>query len=151
MILLVMIAGIGAALVIGIALLLRLFPRLARLRPGPLLAVSHSLIICGLLAYSPLYIAAERAAASPYGDVFVPYLLVPGIHIYYPASVWFGQVAFPWLLGYMESFPASVICVVIGPGLAGLFAGGLQWYVLGSLWQRLANWRTEAEPGAAAD
>ena len=147
---LLLIAAVGAAVVVGFAQFLRLFPRLARLRAGPRMALSHTLIMCGWLALSPLYIAAERAAESPYGDVFVPYLLVPGVHIYHPASVWFGQVVFPWLLGHMELFPASVICVVVGPGLAGL-VGGLQWYILGAVGERLAGKRAEGEPGAAPD
>jgi hypothetical protein len=35
--------------------------------------------------------------------------------------------------------------------LAGLIAGGLQWYVLGAVWDRIAGKRTEAEPFAAPD
>jgi hypothetical protein len=141
-VILLLIAAVGVAQVVGLARLLRLSPRLARQPTGLLLAVSHSLIMCGWLALSPFYIAAEWASESPYGDVFVPYLLVPGTHIYHPASVWFEQVAFPWLLGHMESFPASVICVIIGPGLVGLVAGGLQWYALGAGWDRLAGRRS---------
>jgi len=136
---LLVIAFFGAFLVVGLAQLIRQSPRFARLPTGLLLALSHTLIMCGWLALSPLYIAAERAIDSPYGDVFVPYLLVPGFHIYNPASVWFGRVAFPWLLGHMESFPASVICVVIGPGVVGAVAGGLQWYIVGVGWERLLS------------
>lgn len=143
---LLLIASVGAMLVVGLAQLLRLSRRLARVSTGLLLAASHTIIVCGWLALAPLYIAAERAADSPYGDVFGPYLLVPGAHIYHPANVWFGQVAFPCLLGRMESFPASVICVVVGPGLVGLLVGGIQWYLLGAGWDRLVGRRAEAEP-----
>jgi len=143
---LLLIAGFGAMLVLGLAQLFRLSRRLARLSTSLRLVVSHTLIVCVWLALSPLYIAAERAAESPYGDVFVPYLLVPGVHIYYPVCVWFGQVAFPWLLGHMESFPASVVCVVVGPGVVGLVIGGLQWYLLGTVWECLAGKRERAEP-----
>jgi hypothetical protein len=148
---LVLIAAVGACLVIGLAQALRLSPRLARLPTGPLLAVSHTAIVCGWLALAPFYIAAERAADSPYGDVFVPYLLVPGVHIYHPASVWFGRVAFQWLLARMESFPASVLCVVVGPGLVGLLAGGLQWYLLGAAWDWSLRTPPEAAPPAPPD
>lgn len=44
---------------------------------------------------------------------------------------------FPWLLEHMGSVPASILCVVVGPGLAGLLLGGLQWYILGVVWDRL--------------
>jgi hypothetical protein len=138
---LLMVACVGPAGVVVLAQFLRLSPRLARLPTGPLLAISHTLIVCGWLVLCPLYIAAERAADSPYGDVFVPYLLVPGAHIYRPASEWFGRVAFPWLVGRMESFPASVICVVVGPWLVGLLVGGVQWYLLGAVWDRLVGRR----------
>ena len=77
--------------------------------------------------------------------MFVPYLLVPGAHIHHPASMWFGQVVFLRLLAHMESFPASVLCVVIGPGLVGLVAGGTQWYIIGAVWERLAGERAAAE------
>jgi hypothetical protein len=90
---LLVIAVFGAVLVVCLAQLIRQSPRFARLPIGLLLALIHTLIMCGWLALSPLYIAAGRATDSPYGDVFVPYLLVPGFHIYNPASVWFGRVA----------------------------------------------------------
>ena len=138
---LLMVACVGPAGVVVLAQFLRLSPRLARLPTGPLLAISHTLVVCGWLALCPLYIAAERAADSPYGDVFVPYLLVPGAHISHAASAWFGRVPFPWLLGHMESFPASVICVVVGPGLVGLLSGGVQWYLLGAAWDWLGGGR----------
>jgi hypothetical protein len=93
---------------------------------------------------APLYSAANDG--SPYGDVYVPYLLVPGIHIYYPAHLLFGQVVFGWLLGSMRPFPASVLCVIIGPGLVGLLTGGLQWFVVGACWDRLAGGRGTNRP-----
>jgi hypothetical protein len=130
--LLIMIAGVGATLVVGFSQLLRLFPRLAVLPTGLLLAASHTLVICMWLALSPLYIAAVWG--SPYGDVFVPYLLVPGVHVYWQ---WFAPKVFPWLLGRMESFHASGICVILLPGMVGLLVGGLQWYLLGAAWDRL--------------
>lgn len=138
-------AVVGAVMVISLAQLLRRSPRLARRPTGLLLAVSHTLIMCGWLVYSPFYIAAELAVESPYGDMFVPYLMVPGVHIYYPASEWLARVIFPWLLRYLESFPASVICVIIVPGLVGLVVGSLQWYGIGVAWDWLSGKRTEAE------
>jgi hypothetical protein len=140
-----LVAGLGAAGVVGLSLLLRQLSRVGRLRTGAVLAGSHTLVVCGFLCLAPLYIAAEQEAVSPYGDVYVPYLLVPGVHIYHPVSVLFGKAVFPWLLVYMESFPASVICVVVGPGLVGLLVGGVQWYLLGAIWDRVAaKWAGES-------
>lgn len=68
----------GAAVVVGLAQLARHFPFGGRLHTGGRLAASHTLIMSAWLTLSPLYVAAERAMESPYGDVFVPYLLVPG-------------------------------------------------------------------------
>jgi hypothetical protein len=128
------VAGFGAAGVVLLALGLHLIPRYRNRSSGALLAASHTLIVLLFLLLAPLCIAAEWG--SPYGDIYGPYLLVPGIHIYHPAGLLFGEVVFPWLLGYMKSFPASVICVVVGPGLIALFVGGLQWYILGAIWDR---------------
>lgn len=46
---------------------------------------------------------------------------------------------FPWLLGYMEPFPASVLTIIVGPGLVGLLAGGAQWYAVGAVWDWLGR------------
>ncbi len=134
-----LLCALGAGLVVGLTCFLRLLPGVVCWHTGPLLAISHTLIVCVWLAISPLYIAAERKFGSDYGDVFVPYMLVPGVHIYHPANLWFGQIAFPRWLGHMESFPASVICVIIGPALVGSVAGGLQWYIIGAIWERWAR------------
>jgi hypothetical protein len=95
------------------------------------------------MALAPLYIRAIWESA--YGDFYLPYLLAPGIHITYPVERFFGGRVFHWLLGHMDSFPASVLCIIIVPGLVGVATGGMQWWVLGVIWDRLAG-RSPAEP-----
>jgi hypothetical protein len=124
----------GAVMVLGVAQLLRLVPRLAGWRTGSLLAVGHGLIIFAWWAIFPLIAWLDEG--SPYGEFYAPYLLVPGVHIDWPAKLLFGQPVFNGLLEYMESFPASILCIVVGPGLVGMVAGGLQWYLLGAVWDR---------------
>jgi hypothetical protein len=114
-------------------------PRVTKRGTGFVLAAAHTIVMVVELAVAPLVIAGMRD--SPYGDLYPPYLLVPGLHIYHPSSSFFGDVVFPQLLGIMDSFPASVLCVVVGPGLVGMLVGGLQWYVLGVVWDRLNRHR----------
>jgi hypothetical protein len=133
------ITAAGAGIVVLVARVLRLAPGVRSWRTGAVLAAAHTAVLLALMLAAPLYIAAFDD--SPYGDVYGPYLLAPGIHIYYPARLLFGPPVFGWLLGFMQPFPASVLCVIIGPGLVGLLAGGLQWFVVGACWDRLAGGR----------
>jgi hypothetical protein len=136
------VAGTGAAGVIVLTAVLRMSPWIHCWPTGWSLAAAHSLVVLGFLALAPLYIQATWG--SPYGDVYAPYLLVPGIHILYPADRVFGGPVFHWLLGHMESFPASVLCVIVGPGLVGLAVGGAQWWLVGAAWDRVFGSRQDA-------
>lgn len=131
------IAAIGACGVVLVGELLGQLPRVRRWQTSYRLAAANALVVLGFMAVAPLYIQANWG--SPYGDVYGPYLLVPGIHITWPANMVFGGSVFHWLLRYMESFPASVICVIVGPGLVGVAAGAVQWWVLGTAWDRLVG------------
>jgi hypothetical protein len=137
------IAAVGASGVVLLGQLLRQSPWVRRWPTGSRLAAAHALVVLGLMALAPLYIRAVWG--YPYGDVFVPYLLAPGIHITYPVDRVLGGPVFRWLLGHMDSFPASVLCVIVGPGLVGVAAGGLQWWAVGAVWDRLVR-RGPAEP-----
>lgn len=123
------------AAVLSAVWVLELAPRTARWGHGTRLAVTHTGLMLVAMGVAPLWIRAVWD--SPYGDVYLPYLGVPGLHIYHPANVFFGDTVFPWLLGFMEPFPASVLTVVVGPGLVGLLVGGGQWYLVGVAWDRL--------------
>ena len=137
--LLVAIALFGACGIVLLSTLFDLCSRTARWGTGLRLAAAHSLVIFGFLVVAPIYIYLTWD--SPYGDVYGPYLLVPGIHIYYPVNLLFGGPVFHWLLGHTESFPASVLCVIVGPGLGALVIGGVQWWLVGTLWDRLTRLR----------
>jgi hypothetical protein len=77
-----------------------------------------------------------------YGDVYFPYMIMPGTHIYFPAA-WVGRLVFPQLLSMFSQFTASVISVVILPGMVSLLVGSLQWYLIG----RVLDWN-ETEKSA---
>jgi len=75
------IAAVGVCGVVLVGELLRQLPRVRRWQTSYRLAVAHALVVLGFMAAAPLYIQATWD--SPYGDVYAPYLLVPGIHITY--------------------------------------------------------------------
>ncbi|HSQ57036.1 MAG TPA: hypothetical protein VLM40_14960 [Gemmata sp.] len=126
---------IGAPLVILIGALLLLVARVRRWGTGCRLAVAHTLVVLGFMTIAPLEIRANWG--SPYGDLYFPYFFVPGVHIYFFVNQLFNGQVFIWLLGYMESFPASVLCIIVGPGLLGMLVGDLQWYLIGAIWDRV--------------
>lgn len=69
---------------------------------------------------------------DPFGDVYPPYLIVPGIHILW-ATAEMGRWCGLHLNGLFEPYTVSVISVVIVPGVAGIILGAVQWYVIGSV------------------
>ncbi|HEX8248059.1 MAG TPA: hypothetical protein VF599_07800 [Pyrinomonadaceae bacterium] len=93
------------------------------------LAVIHGLIISAAMA---LYPTGVFIPGMPYDDVYIIYVLVPGIHILMIAMLLSHQL-FPWLLMIMSPRAASVLCVVFIPGLVGIIVGGLQWYFIGKI------------------
>ena len=127
-------AIIGVPAVVLTGALLTLSPRVRRWQTGYRLAAAHTLVVLGLMMLAPLEIRANWG--SPYGDLYFPYFFVPGIHIDHFARQLFKGPVFLWLLQYMESFPASVLCIIVGPGLVGMLVGGLQWYIIGAVWDR---------------
>ncbi|HEX9959643.1 MAG TPA: hypothetical protein VGB00_01760 [Pyrinomonadaceae bacterium] len=93
------------------------------------LVVIHTLIISAAMASSP---AAIFIPAAPYDDVYIIYMLVPGIHIFM-IGIQISLQLFPWLSAIMSPRAASVLCVVFIPGLVGIILGGLQWYFIGKI------------------
>jgi hypothetical protein len=125
-------AGIGATLVICFGLLLRRWV-LHRVSLAAALAISHAVIVATFMA---LY-RVPFFWPGPDGDVYIPFMLVPGIHIYFPAC-WLGRhvdLAFrSGLLERMSFHSASVLVLLIIPGIVCFLVGTLQWYLLGRLW-----------------
>lgn len=126
---------VGLAGVVLLSIILRKISVFCHLSSPMLLVCSHSLIILLFLLLAPIFIV--WIWGSPYGDIYLPYFLVPGGHIYHVTGLVFNQPFFLWLLGFMEPFPASVVCVIVGPGFLGLIIGNLQWYLIGFVWDRL--------------
>ena len=112
-----------------------LFRRLSL--PGKLVVVHTSIITAAVALYpTELFIPG-----APFDDVYIIYLLVPGIHIYMIAMQ-LSVVLFPWLLLLTTRHAASVLCIVFIPGAVGIIAGGLQWYFIGKL---IAAFRAERQ------
>jgi hypothetical protein len=104
-----------------------LFRRLSL--PGRLAAI-HTLIILAAMA---LYPAGLFIPDPPYDDVYLIYVVVPGIHI-----LWIGMYLSHSLFPLLSTLPvsrraASILCVVFIPGLVGIVVGGLQWYFIGKI------------------
>ncbi|HEX8369244.1 MAG TPA: hypothetical protein VF604_11940 [Pyrinomonadaceae bacterium] len=93
------------------------------------LAAIHTLIISASMA---LYPTGIFIPGMPYDDVYIIYLLAPGIHIFMIAMLLSHQL-FPWLLMIMSPRAASVLGVVFIPGLVGIIIGGWQWYFIGKI------------------
>lgn len=125
----------GACGVVLAGELLAPSPRVHRWRTGYRLATAHTLVVLGFMALSPLVI--WMVWGSPYGDLYVPYFFVPGTHIDHLANQVFKGPVSLWLRGHMASFPASVLCIIVGPGLIGILLGGFQWFLIGVVRDRL--------------
>lgn len=123
--------GLSAAIVIAFAFATRLMFKSSDWPYRRLLLCAHSMAMLVMMAIAPLYIIAI-ANGGPYGDVYVPYLIVPGAHIYWIVAQ-VGEALFQSLLVACSPFLASVIAVITVPGLLGACLGGLQWYFIGSI------------------
>ena len=139
-ILLTLIAVPGWVAVVGLARCLKLVPYIRRWPLKYRLFASHTGVIAALMAYSPVYI--RSIWGSPYGDVYGPFLLVPGFPVYYPSGR-LSDLAFVHLLRYLESFPASVITVIVLPGLLSILLGGAVWLTVGIAWDRFGPMSAE--------
>jgi hypothetical protein len=103
-----------------------LFRRLSL--PGRLAAIHTSIILAAMALYpTDLFIPD-----APYDNVYIIYLLVPGIHIFM-LGMQLSIMLFPWLSALMPHHAASVLCVVFIPGAVGIIFGGLQWYFIGEI------------------
>lgn len=97
--------------------------------PGRLAAI-HTLIVTAAMA---LYPTGLFIADAPYDDVYLIYVLVPGIHILV-IGMQVSQQLFPLLSALLLSRrAASILCIVFIPGLVGIIIGGLQWYFIGKI------------------
>ena len=135
LIVLIIIGFVGAGLVIAGALLIRrFFSTDSRLLPRHFV-ISHSLIILTFMALAPTGIFY---GPEPVDDIYGLYLLAPGIHLF-----WLGEqiswVCSPGLFKMFSNHEASMIGIVIIPGLTGLILGGIQWFLLGCLFQKLSK------------
>lgn len=127
---LVAMSALGSALTILTAVGLSGIPFTKGLPYRWLLVSSHTLLLAGSLVIAPVYIMLVKG--SIYGDVYIPYAFVSGVHIYWPAQYlcsWVGSL----LRSEYYSYATSVILIVLMPGLICAVVGGLQWYTVGLL------------------
>ena len=126
---------VGAGLVIAGALLIRrYFSSESRLRPL-YFVISHSLIISTFVALAPTGIFYPSA---PFDDIYPLYFLVPGIHLFWLGEQISGACS-QALFKMFSNHEASIIGIVIIPGVTGLILGGFQWYLLGCLYQKMSK------------
>lgn len=93
------------------------------------LVVIHTLIIVAAMALYPTGIFISQ---PPFDDVYIIYVIAPGIHIYM-LGLALSAYLFPLFSTVMSRYAASVLCIVFIPGLTGIIVGGLQWYFIGKL------------------
>lgn len=106
------------------AALRRFWPRL----PTPWLVVAaHTALIAAAMAFCRV---GKLYPPLPFDDVYVPFYVVPGIHIY----LFTGRLA-RWVdpLLFLDRVPphaAAVLAIVVAPGLVGIALGGALWYAV---------------------
>jgi hypothetical protein len=122
------------AVMVPAVTVLSALPRFTRRGTGFLLAVAHTGLMLAAMAAAPLWILSDPEPM--YANVYAPYFLVPGPHIWVPSAQFFGATVAPWLDEFLAPRAVGVLCIVVGPGLVGLLVGGAQWYLIGAAWDR---------------
>lgn len=97
-----------------------------------------------LLTIAPLVGLLEPE--PPFDDVYFGYFFVSGPAVWF-VGVWCGELAGPALLHVFNSRTASVLSIVILPGVVNLILGGLQWYGVMRLFRWIMARRNRAVPG----
>ena len=100
------------------------------LRWSPVLL--HTAIMLVLIG---LYPTGWFIPGIPFDDVYMAYYCIPGLHIYFPSAL-AAHHFFPWLLLHLGDEAASIITIVILPGVAGIILGGLQWFIIGLIMEK---------------
>ena len=108
-------------------------------------SLSHSILVLLCIAVYPTGIFFPDI---PFDDVYISYLIVPGLHIYWLATLALPLVD-PYLMTTFSFHTASLISIVFIPGLVCLFLGGIQWYFIGAFWQRRGLTMRWSEPRPA--
>ena len=103
----------------------------------------HLLVI---LLWLVLYPSGMFDAETPYDDVYFPYILYPGTFSYLYIGRAVNYVFWPGLTQWFSYHMASVLCIIILPGLLCGFLGIPIWYGIGCLvQQKLRNQRQRAD------
>jgi len=146
LILMILAVLIGGALVLGLAWVLRAFS-LFRTIPYPwVLVLVHTLFIVLIVVTFPV---DRFTSPPPFDDLYSAFFFIPGFHIYVLGL----KASFhllPWLeraFGHQTTGIASFLYI---PSFVGSILGGLQWYWLGRLIQRLGLMRWSEPPAAGA-
>jgi len=127
---------IGPLMIVAGAVIIR---RIVPMMSLPIaLVLSQAAIILSAMALAPTDIFIPNI---PFDDLYVAYFYVPGPHIYVLAH-WVSGFASSGLLHILPYHLASIVAIVVLPGIVGLTIGTLQWFLLGLAWQR---WRGTAE------
>jgi hypothetical protein len=137
----------GALLVVGVALTFRVIPVFRNTKISKLFLLSHSLIVVAFILLSEPITAVSKE--TTYGDLYWPYLIVPGFHIYWPLKclidVWLPPIL--RMHGVAER-TVSFNTVVLMPGVGGAIVGGTLWYLIGRFfewkWGEKEKWHSQS-------
>jgi hypothetical protein len=127
---------VGAFLVIGGATIFNNLQWITIRSLAWRLVLSHTLLLLIFVLLAPYFLVADWG--SPFGDLYLPYLIVPGFHVYSLAA-FVPEYFFSTLMEMTASYPASVICIIFIPAYTGLLTGGLQWFLIGYFYEKI--WR----------
>src|SRR5438874_3186819 len=98
------------------------------------LLLSHTLLILLCIAIAPTGLLIPDI---PFDDLYLAYYLVPGTHIYFSIIQLVVEPLTPLAFRLMSPHTASIALIIFVPCLAGLLVGGLQWYLLGRVCERI--------------
>jgi hypothetical protein len=126
-------ALMGAIPVIYLGLMLRWYV-IRRASLAAALAVSHAIItaIDIALYLTPIFWSNIHG----FDDIYWIFMFIPGVHIYQLGRLIAYSIA-PHLDATMSYHSASIMILVIIPGIICLLLGTLQWYLIGRVCQWL--------------
>lgn len=133
----------GAGLVVLAALALRRWKRARDWPLARLLAVAAGLIGTAFTLGIPVFGSLGEDAG--YGDVWVPFLFYPGVHIQWLTQGW-SLGSFPALSKAVGPRTAAYLLFMLWEGVAGGLLGVLQWWLVGWLIERgRRRWRSRSK------
>ena len=127
---LMLIAMIGAIPIVTLAWAIRRFPRVHTAGWRLALPLSHTAVIIAITIVGIVPTTNRMLVPEfPYEDVFIPYLFVPGVHIYWLFRQFAPSFGYQVSLPFIPQYAANLIVM----GTLFIIVGGIQWVIIGGV------------------